>query len=808
MITEEKELKKCKIQKIIYDKDGYIIAQSDDTIIKGYGRISKGVEYNFWGSDVEKENSKYFYFYSYMPSMYFYCKNIIYDKNFLYSIYINPPFKLDYKTIDKIYSKYENYSIDILQRNPYAIINYYEDITFQKADIMNKNSYIRIKVILIEYLKYYCVKYHVYYVKKEDFFTFITKHTKSGISSRELFLFLNLLQINKDIYINNDMIYLIDKDLNMVSLMSFPFNFTEEESIYILNKLGNDAEDIIYENPYQYIHEINGFNFKKAEIINNFSYKRLKFLILSIIDNISNSSGDIFIPSMDIENQFYSYLNMDEKFIFQRIFNKMKENKELLLKTNNVCSLSNYNKEKSIAKNIIRLLNMGVSIEANNIKEDITYTENKFNIVYAPEQKEALELSFLYNVLIVTGGPGTGKSTVIKGIREILIKNNPNINIQMCAPTGRAAERMTETTGAESQTIHRLLLYGKNNEFKKCSSNQLDCDVIICDESSMIDDNLMSNLLDAVNNKTKIIFIGDINQLAPVGPGYPFKDMIESEIIPYIKLNRVFRQGEDSSIKINAQNIIDGVTTLFVDKNFKIISDFKNIEEVIVSNFVNMLTSENFNIYNVQILSPMRKGISGTDNLNKVIQNTINPVSENVYERIFYDRINNCELKFRTSDKVMQIINNYSKSIFNGDIGIITSITDAHLIVKFQNGREITYFNDEVVDNLILAYAITIHKSQGSEFKSVIVVDANEQKCMLQRYLLYTAVTRAKENLVLIGETKAINTAINNTDGNKRNTELNNLLKKYYIEYRKTITENNSNIFKKVIQRLCKIFKK
>jgi exodeoxyribonuclease V alpha subunit len=389
-------------------------------------------------------------------------------------------------------------------------------------------------------------------------------------------------------------------------------------------------------------------------------------------------------------------------------------------------------------------------------------------VEYSGVQKNAIKQSLLSKILVVTGGPGTGKTTTILGIISLL--KQFNLEILLAAPTGRAAKRMTETCGFEAKTIHRLLGYKPPNGYEHDGDNPICGDVLIIDECSMIDVVLMNSLLKAVPGEMKVILVGDIDQLPSVGPGNVLSDIIYSNVIPVVKLDTIFRQAQSSDIIKNAHLINKGK---FPSLNNGKKSDFFFIEQedntqipqTIVELCMKRLPKHyGVNpIHDIQVLCPMTRSENGSSNLNMVLQGALNP--------------NTAALKrggteYRLGDKVMQIKNDYDKNVFNGDIGIIKSINleSRNIIVDFDN-HDVEYDISEL-DELVLSYAITIHKSQGSEYPIVIMPFTMQFFVMLQRNLLYTGITRAKRVIVLVGSKKAVGCAVRNADVVKRNTGL------------------------------------
>jgi len=427
-----------------------------------------------------------------------------------------------------------------------------------------------------------------------------------------------------------------------------------------------------------------------------------------------------------------------------------------------ILELINTPDDGSRRKNREALYNKSISelADANNIELDSI-------------QIEAITKALMEKMIIITGSPGTGKSTILNFIIKMLERENKKV--LMAAPTGRASKRMTETTGRESKTIHRLLNFNpKLNKFLKNEENPINADVIVIDEASMLDIRLTRNLLAAVRKNTSLVFVGDIDQLPPVGPGYVLGDLIKSGVIPVSELKRIYRQEGESQIIINAHRVRDGK---YPNIERSEVEDFyfieKNDPEGAVELIIHLLTkkiSSSFNmdpLTDVQVLVPTNRGICGVYNLNSRIQEAINPGSGGVLQG---------GRQFKTGDRIIQLKNNYEKEIFNGDIGIIKNInTELKEINIDFDGKCISYSFYEL-DEISHSYAISIHKSQGSEFRCVIIPLLTSHYMLLQRNLLYTAMTRARELAILIGSKKAIGMAISKNVVEKRFTGLKELL--------------------------------
>ncbi len=435
-----------------------------------------------------------------------------------------------------------------------------------------------------------------------------------------------------------------------------------------------------------------------------------------------------------------------------------------------------FQSEIGIAKEIQRLIRSTSRLRTVDTTKALEWVQNHLKIELAANQKIAVSNAVQEKIQIITGGPGTGKSTITNAILSISEKLTPHI--MLAAPTGRAAKRMSEITGKKAKTIHSLLEYDfKTGGFKHNRKSPLECDLIIIDEASMIDTLLMYQLLKAIPDHARVVLVGDINQLPSVGPGNVLKDMIASRSIPVVMLNEIFRQAAGSRIITNAHRINQGT---FPEINPSPDSDFFFIKveesEDVLKNIIQLVSQRlprkyGFNPVNdIQVLAPMRKGIIGTENLNTLLQETLNPQKDPLFRG---------GRKFAVGDKVMQIRNDYKREVFNGDIGRVEKISqiDQQMVVCI-DGRDVLYdFSD--LDELVLAYAVSIHKFQGSECPCVVIPVHTSHFKLLHRNLLYTGVTRGRKLVVLVGNTKALAICVKNNEVLKRHTGLRQALIEY-----------------------------
>ena len=462
----------------------------------------------------------------------------------------------------------------------------------------------------------------------------------------------------------------------------------------------------------------------------------------------------------------------------QREGEVLSKDKKIILTGERLYLPSLFKSENGVAYHLHRILTYPPYV-SNKFDANVNEFKEKNQIAFHPLQDKAIQVAGTSGISIITGGPGTGKTTLIRGLIHAL----KGKKIFLCAPTGRAAKRMSESTdGMLAQTIHRLLGFNPSEGFAYNEENKLDTDVIIMDEASMLDVHLAYALFQAIPSKAQLILVGDIDQLPPVGAGQVFSDVIKSNQFPVVVLEQIYRQSEKSFISVNAQSIRNGnLKGIHIPKEKD--TDFhwwgldeklspeerQNLARKNVHASIARLFALNYTMDDILILSPMRRGPIGVEILNTEIQAICNPRGKVVHKAI--------RNIFKIGDRVMQIRNNYEKDVFNGDMGIITEGSDGGFVVNF-DGNEIEY-EGEAIKELQLAYAMTIHKSQGSESKVVVQVVSKAHYIMLNRALLYTGVTRAREKCILIGEYSALARAVHNNEIKIRNTSFEEMFSKY-----------------------------
>lgn len=565
-----------------------------------------------------------------------------------------------------------------------------------------------------------------------------------------------------------------------------------------------DTLEIINENPYKLIKNVKGIGFLKADEIalkNNLdktSPYRIESAIIYILTQKAINFGHVFYPKEKLTEEVSSLIGI-EKNLIEPIYMNLLLSSDIVVDNSfdepNIYLDYLYISESYIASKLAKMaLNEDFKILFNIDKEVKKSIENQ-SIKLSEIQIDAIKSCFEENISIITGGPGTGKTTIINTISKIFIENG--YNISLCAPTGRAAKRIEETTRIEAKTIHRMLGYIPSSyddigHFEYNEDNPLDTDVIIIDEMSMVDIVLFEKLLRGIKDNTKLIIVGDVDQLPSVGAGNVLKDLINSNKIKYTKLIDIFRQSENSNIIVNAHKINNGQEPILNEKNsdfFFLNTDAPSITRNVVVDLISRRLPKAYGYdysKDIQILTQSRKGICGVFELNKLLQDILNPKTEISDEILVGNKL------FRVNDKVMQTKNNYNLSfiddegeenfgVYNGDMGHIIFIDKSSnkLTVEMDDKRLIEYSLEDL-DNLELAYAITIHKSQGSEFKSVIIPMFDGYKLLQTRNLLYTAITRAKENIVLVGDKNVMNNMIRNNTINSRYSNLEKRIQHFY----------------------------
>ena len=574
----------------------------------------------------------------------------------------------------------------------------------------------------------------------------------------------------------------------MLFLQSHDVTISLASKIYKL--YGSQSVKIVTENPYRLADEIWGVGFKTADTLakklgfGQERFERLQSGILYTLEKLSEV-GHCFAYSDELLDAGEELLEVKGELL-KPVIKKMIEDNDLVSEPIDEDTAAIYLKryyyaEVNVARRLKELINNSRGRYIVDIELNAWAVADSKTIRYDDTQLSAIHAALNNKVLVLTGGPGTGKTTTTLGI--IRAYREFGAKILLAAPTGRAAKRMSEVTKMEAKTIHRLLETRPSESFKRNEHNPLQGDVLIVDECSMIDILLMNALLKAVPNNMTVILVGDVDQLPSVGAGNVLSDILSSGVVPFVKLNRIFRQAQRSRIITNAHKINRGYMPELKNdsSDFTFIpeEDAEKVAARIVELCTEILPQQYIDKADIQVLTPMRRGVVGTLNLNQKLQEALNPNKTGLKRGA---------IEYRCGDKVMQIRNNYEKAVFNGDIGFISSMNEEGSVftVLFED-RSVIYELSEI-DELVLAYATTIHKSQGSEFPYVIMPLMKSHYIMLQRNLLYTGVTRAKKGLILIGDRKAVYIAVNNNKIVERNTRLSerlrlgNFAKEYDLE--------------------------
>lgn len=583
------------------------------------------------------------------------------------------------------------------------------------------------------------------------------------------------------------------RDLRQAMIFLQQFGITMNLAVKIYNKYGQEVYGILKENPYRLADDIEGVGFRtaddiaaKAGIRTDSDFRVRSGILYTLLQ--ASGEGHTFLPQEELTAKTSELLGIDKDIIEKNYMDLSIERKIIMKQSGDqtqIYSASFYYMEANTAT-MLRELDIAYDVADAEIEQRIHNIEKQTGMQLDEHQVQAVKEAVRNGLLVITGGPGTGKTTTINTI--IRYFEMEGMDIFLAAPTGRAAKRMSETTGFEARTIHRMLELNGGMEgsagFERNETNPLETDLVIIDEMSMVDITLMNSLLKAIAPGTRLILVGDINQLPSVGPGSVLKDIIQSEAFNVVMLTKIFRQASTSDIIVNAHKINRGEEVSLDNKSM----DFfflKRYEADIIINVVLQLVKQKLpkfvdaTPYDIQVLTPMRKGLLGVERLNGILQQYLNPPDQSKREKEHGDMV------FREGDKVMQTKNNYQleweictkfgltvdkgMGIFNGDMGIITEINDfaETMTVEFDEGRKVEY-SYKLLDELELAYAITIHKSQGSEYPAVVIPLLNGPSMLMNRNLLYTAVTRARKCVTLVGNDTTFNQMIQNTSQQKR----------------------------------------
>lgn len=607
------------------------------------------------------------------------------------------------------------------------------------------------------------------------------------------------------------------KDAREAMIFLQKYGISNVLAIRIYEAYGMNLYGVMRENPYRLAEDIDGIGFRIADGIasrigiHTDSDYRIRSGLLYTLQQ-AGAEGNCYLPESILLQKAGELLELEPSLMEPQLQN-MAIDKKIIIKMpgvgeteRKVYAAAYYFAELNCAK-MLHDLNISIQDEdylpaqERKILEKIETLEKELQIELDELQKKAVTESIKNGILILSGGPGTGKTTTINTIIRYFLSEE--MDIFLAAPTGRAAKRMTETTGYEARTIHRLLELSsavstetKSARFERNEENPLEADVIIIDEMSMVDIFLFQSLLKAVAVGTRLIMVGDVNQLPSVGPGQVLQDLLKSECFPVVILEKIFRQAKESDIVLNAHRIHAGQDIVLDNKSKDFFFLERNNADVIYKHMIQLILEKlppyvNAQPYDIQVLTPMRKGRLGVETLNGILQKYLNPPSEQKKE------YTNGDILFREKDKVMQIKNNYQLEwevvsrygipidkglgVFNGDIGIITEINEysRSMVIEFDEHRRVTYSFDQL-DEIELAYAVTIHKSQGSEYPAVIMPLLSGPRMLFNRNLLYTGVTRARSCVTILGSSVTIQEMIDNNYQNRRYTGLSERVKELF----------------------------
>lgn len=564
------------------------------------------------------------------------------------------------------------------------------------------------------------------------------------------------------------------------------FGFTMKDSLSIYNTYKSNTMRIIENDIYRIIDDVEDINFTKVDEIaltlieDRYSLSRIKACIVYIIKELSFKKGDTYLTYGEIYEGVSFYLKNDiDNAIYNEAISELDGELKIKIEADKYYIYEEYEAEEYIASKINYLINKDVT-KYKDLDLRIKELEDKYGIEYSGKQKEAIIKALENNILIITGGPGTGKTTIIKAIVDLYIKLNQLdqkkiiTDIALLAPTGRASKRMSESTNLPASTIHRFLKWNKDaDEFMVNEYNPDNSNLVIVDEVSMIDSKLMNSLLRGLTNNIKLVLVGDYNQLPSVSAGNVLKDLIDSDIVDTVELDLLYRQDEYSYIPVLANEIKNETLEedFLVDRDdYKFLECSSDIILPSIVNIVKRIINKGYDYKRVQVMAPMYAGVNGIDNINKVLQDVFNPLDLNKKE------IKYGEVTYRENDKVLQLVNDPDNNVFNGDIGVIKEIN-----FKGKSGKpEITidYDGNKVIYTLKdfnkfkHGFIISIHKSQGSEFELVIMPICSAYKRMLYKKLIYTGITRAKKRLIIIGEAMSFMYGIRNNLEYTRKTSL------------------------------------
>ncbi|MDA7680842.1 ATP-dependent RecD-like DNA helicase [Verrucomicrobiales bacterium] len=572
------------------------------------------------------------------------------------------------------------------------------------------------------------------------------------------------------------------KSIRRIMVFLHQHGISTARAVRIYKTYGDESIKKLKNNPYRLSHDLHGVGFKTADAIasklgiNFDDWSRIEAGLQFALQT-ATGNGHCALPETELIESATELLGVDQIKIedcLKKIITKSEVIRDEIKSVPMIFPSQLITSEKIVSQKILNLASKKPDYPKFEIEKALSWCQKKIGYPLAEGQRKAVELALRERVLIITGGPGVGKTTILRSV--LMILRAKKVAPILCAPTGRAAKRMSETTGLEASTIHRLLEFkGHSGKFAHDENNPVEGDLFIVDEASMIDIQLMSSFLRALPKNAHLILVGDVDQLPSVGPGSVLSDMIQSNELPVARLNEIFRQSSESRIITAAHEINEGILPIELSKSarnnpnsdfFFISSDEPDKTAETIANIVSLRIPEKLGldpVNDIQVITPMHRGSLGTQALNRKLQDSLNPASESTFE------IERFGARYRVGDKVIQTRNNYDKETLNGDIGKVIEIsTDpGKVIIQFSGQRTVSYEPGEL-DEISPGFAITVHKSQGSEFPCVVIPVSTQHFLLLQRNLLYTAITRGSQVVVLVGQKKAAAMAVKNIDTKER----------------------------------------
>ena len=572
------------------------------------------------------------------------------------------------------------------------------------------------------------------------------------------------------------------KSVRRIMVFLHQHGISTARAVRIYKTYGDESIKKLKNNPYRLSHDLHGVGFKTADTIasklgiNFDDWSRIEAGLQFALQT-ATGNGHCALPETELIESATELLGVDQIKIedcLKKIITKSEVIRDEINSVPMIFPPQLIASEKIVSQKILNLASKKPDYPKVEIEKALSWCQKKIGYPLAEGQRKAVELALRERVLIITGGPGVGKTTILRSV--LMILRAKKVAPILCAPTGRAAKRMSETTGLEASTIHRLLEFkGQSGKFAHDENNPVEGDLFIVDEASMIDIQLMSSFLRALPKNAHLILVGDVDQLPSVGPGSVLSDMIQSNELPVARLNEIFRQSSESRIITAAHEINEGILPIELSKSarnnpnsdfFFISSDEPDKTAETIANIVSLRIPEKLGldpVNDIQVITPMHRGSLGTQALNRKLQDSLNPASESTFE------IERFGARYRVGDKVIQTRNNYDKETLNGDIGKVIEIsTDpGKVIIQFSGQRTVSYEPGEL-DEISPGFAITVHKSQGSEFPCVVIPVSTQHFLLLQRNLLYTAITRGSQVVVLVGQKKAAAMAVKNIDTKER----------------------------------------